>query len=95
MFTFPLHYIEMKIDKAWFLERIAATPQGSVRQLAPLIQTKDGPMDHTKLSKILNGVRSIQIEEVRSIASALGVSPIDVLIRSGCLKASDLRNWKG
>lgn len=95
LFTFPLHYKDMKIDTQWFKDRITETPQGSMRGVAPLIKGPKGPLDVAQLSRIINGTQSIRLEDVKEIATALGVSPVDVLIRAGCLKPSDVRGWRG
>jgi hypothetical protein len=64
----------MKPDKEWFLSRIKDSPYGSVRQFAKAINGEHGSIDHTMISKILSGDRSISLWEAMQFAELLGVS---------------------
>ena len=65
--------VKSHVDKAWFLGRIRQGGWKSQREFAPIIG-----MDHSALSRILNGERHVKSDEVSAIAKKFGASTDEV-----------------
>lgn len=86
---FPVSY-RMRVNTAWFTDRIRQSPYGSQRRLAPKIRGRNGqPLEPSALSLMFRGKRSMQLHEARQIADLLDVSLVDVLHHAGVTHADD------
>ena len=68
------------IDTAWFLETLAN------RQMSQADLARRLKVDRSAVTRILNGQRRIQPEELPLVADALGVTPDEVIARTVGLK---------
>lgn len=65
--------MKSNVDKAWFVSQIRKGGWKSQREFAPIIG-----MDHSALSRILNGERHVKSDEVSTIAKKFGTSTDEV-----------------
>lgn len=73
-----------KIDTAWFEKMIKGSAYGSLRQIATRIENRLGEeLDHSALSRLIHGKRTMQLHEARQLADLLGVPMSEVIRRAG------------
>ena len=74
----------MKHDVEWFKRKVAETPEGSQRQLAPkLINSEGRPMDVGSLNKIVNGKQPMFVSDAVQLAKVFGCDVTEVIRRAG------------
>lgn len=80
----------VKVNTAWFTDRIRQSSYGSQRRLAPKIIGRNGrPLEPSALSLMFRGKRAIQLHEARQIADLLDVQLVDVLRHAGVPHVDD------
>jgi hypothetical protein len=74
----------VKIDTAWFADRIRESRYGSQRALAPHMKNRLGaPLDAGALSLLLQGKRSMTLAEIEQLVTLLEVPMVEALSRAG------------
>lgn len=74
----------MAIDTDWFFQKIEESEHCTALVLAKKMTNRQGnKMDHTILSKLLNGQRKMSVDDAVQIANLLDLDVKDVIKKAG------------